>query len=180
MNIGERFDIHGYDIVARATHDAGEVLVLNNNSTHYLVGVVNFPDDATSDHAQARLAGSFRYSLDFVPAYQSALMRMVSEAVRLTTCEDADGLADACPGCGRQPGDGVSATCDHPDGCGYWKSMHGEPSRPANQPGDGVLYGILADGELKCSQCSWIGRLAGRDVCPNCGAPASTLTAWHW
>jgi hypothetical protein len=28
---------------------------------------------------------------------------------------------EACPGCGRKPGDGYGADCDDPLGCGYWK-----------------------------------------------------------
>ena len=30
---------------------------------------------------------------------------------------------DACPGCGRRPGDGVSASCTDALGCGYWKAV---------------------------------------------------------
>lgn len=33
--------------------------------------------------------------------------------------------------------------------------------------------------EMKCS-CGWLGRLAGRTVCPNCSAPAATLREWKW
>jgi hypothetical protein len=29
----------------------------------------------------------------------------------------------ACPGCGCEPGDGVTPGCSHPDGCGYWEDM---------------------------------------------------------
>ena len=32
---------------------------------------------------------------------------------------------EACPGCGCKPGDGVTATCFHPDGCGFSKTAHG-------------------------------------------------------
>ena len=34
-------------------------------------------------------------------------------------CEVDDDCS--CPGCGCAPGDGVTADCDHPDGCGYLK-----------------------------------------------------------
>lgn len=38
--------------------------------------------------------------------------------------EDLDsGSEHSCPGCGSEPGDGVSASCDHPDGCGELKKM---------------------------------------------------------
>jgi hypothetical protein len=30
---------------------------------------------------------------------------------------------DACPGCGCQPGDGLTGGCTHPDGCGYWRRV---------------------------------------------------------
>lgn len=30
---------------------------------------------------------------------------------------------DACPGCGRGPGDGYGADCEDPQGCGYWKDF---------------------------------------------------------
>jgi len=33
---------------------------------------------------------------------------------------------EACPGCGCLPGDGISADCDHPEGCGFWKAVGGE------------------------------------------------------
>jgi len=33
---------------------------------------------------------------------------------------------DACPGCGCKPGDGITDTCDHPDGCGYFKALADE------------------------------------------------------
>lgn len=45
-------------------------------------------------------------------------------------CDDIDcechgstdeGDPEACPGCGRKPGDGYGADCDDPQGCGYWK-----------------------------------------------------------
>lgn len=30
---------------------------------------------------------------------------------------------EACPGCDCMPGDGITESCNHPDGCGYWKSF---------------------------------------------------------
>lgn len=30
----------------------------------------------------------------------------------------------SCPGCGCMPGDGLTPTCNHPDGCGYSRTYH--------------------------------------------------------
>ena len=32
---------------------------------------------------------------------------------------------EACPGCGCKPGDGYTEGCDHPDGCGFFRT--GDP-----------------------------------------------------
>lgn len=37
--------------------------------------------------------------------------------------EDSDVDDFVCPGCGCLPGDGITESCDHPDGCGYSKSV---------------------------------------------------------
>jgi hypothetical protein len=29
--------------------------------------------------------------------------------------------SEACPGCGALPGQGLTPTCSHPEGCGYWR-----------------------------------------------------------
>ncbi len=34
------------------------------------------------------------------------------------------GEDDECPGCGCQPGDGITDDCEHPDGCGWAKRTH--------------------------------------------------------
>lgn len=39
--------------------------------------------------------------------------------------------AEMCPGCGCRPGDGVTATCYHPDGCGYHKTQEFVHNRDA-------------------------------------------------
>lgn len=36
--------------------------------------------------------------------------------------EEAIVRDEACPGCGCMPGDGVTESCNHPDGCGWSKS----------------------------------------------------------
>jgi hypothetical protein len=33
--------------------------------------------------------------------------------------DDSDSDPEACPGCGCKPGDGLTASCEHPDGCGF-------------------------------------------------------------
>jgi formate dehydrogenase maturation protein FdhE len=35
--------------------------------------------------------------------------------------------AEACPGCGCKPGDGITESCEHPEGCGYFKSEEAQP-----------------------------------------------------
>lgn len=37
-------------------------------------------------------------------------------------CVDTDIDDFACPGCGCMPGEGITESCNHPDGCGYGKS----------------------------------------------------------
>lgn len=39
---------------------------------------------------------------------------------------------EACPGCGCLPGDGITETCDHPDGCGYFKDLADELSEASD------------------------------------------------
>lgn len=34
----------------------------------------------------------------------------------------------ACLGCGSTPGEGLQASCSHPEGCGYWRSFETTPS----------------------------------------------------
>lgn len=29
---------------------------------------------------------------------------------------------EKCPGCGSMPGQGINDSCNHPEGCGYWKA----------------------------------------------------------
>lgn len=52
-------------------------------------------------------------------------------AAHLTNCRAVDVLIvtalesmradDACPGCGCEPGDGLTDGCEHPEGCGYFR-----------------------------------------------------------
>jgi len=48
----------------------------------------------------------------------------------LAHVEDCGGLDNspddfACLGCGCKPGDGITESCDHPEGCGYSKRLRG-------------------------------------------------------
>lgn len=49
----------------------------------------------------------------------------------LSDTEGQEQSADACPGCGCLPGDGLTPGCDHPDGCGYMPQGFGEEKREA-------------------------------------------------
>lgn len=89
-------DITGYDIVATASCDPGDVLVLTNNSTHYLVVE---SDAAGSDlkpdgmhivqrHPLAVVVASYSYAegdRDHRPAYAAALATMVATALEHTS-----------------------------------------------------------------------------------------------
>lgn len=46
--------------------------------------------------------------------------------------------------------------------------------------GPGTMPVVIRDAEEQKCSCGWLGRLAGRNVCPNCGAPAATLRGWRW
>lgn len=81
MNVGERFAVAGYDLVASAQcchgggpPDTGEFIVLNNNSTHYLVA------RRVPGEPSAVLDGfSVYHTEDDAPqAYVEALQLMVS------------------------------------------------------------------------------------------------------
>lgn len=58
MNAGDMFRVKGYDVLATANYaeTGGQVIVLNNNSTHYLVAV-----RPNSDEEQAQFESSFSY-----------------------------------------------------------------------------------------------------------------------
>jgi hypothetical protein len=38
--------------------------------------------------------------------------------------EQETASAEACPGCGCMPGDGLTKRCWHPAGCGFWRFEH--------------------------------------------------------
>jgi hypothetical protein len=105
MNIGDLFNITGYDIVATAACDHGQVLVLNNNSSHYLVAESDCAgEDLAADgmhtvqrHPQARLVGSWQYggpgADDAQWCYRRALQQMTEAA--LANISDGPWRADA-------------------------------------------------------------------------------------
>ena len=84
---GDRFEMRGYDVVARAmyTMEAGEVVVLNNNSTHYLVASRDFMGDndaqATDGIVTLEFSRSYGDSdLGHGPTYRIALEEMIKIA----------------------------------------------------------------------------------------------------
>ena len=91
---GELFNITGYDINASANSDFGATVVLNNNSTHFLVAQVDMQGDdidaqgkrTTLYNTTARLIGSFEYrgEHDVKAAYALALHLMTTDALEHT------------------------------------------------------------------------------------------------
>lgn len=80
MRPGDQFHTHGYDLVASAQYavEPGEAVVLNNNSTHYLVAVRMHDADEL-----ATLVESFMYNAgehSARRAYREAVMRMAHVA----------------------------------------------------------------------------------------------------
>lgn len=77
-------DLTGYETVARARTDFGEVLVVNNNSTHYILAT---QEAAAEGSARATAWASFPYSPEHAgmdnahTAYRNALMAMVVKTV---------------------------------------------------------------------------------------------------
>ena len=81
MKSGDMFRVTGYDIYARLSKwDGGEVLVLNNNSSHFLLAVR--PGDADDE---AMFVSSRRYGADDGPEspltqYRAILLDAINEA----------------------------------------------------------------------------------------------------
>lgn len=72
-------------------------------------------DDEPDDDRHARPGG--RYSLKTTAQHAS------------DEEPEQDLGTDACPGCECVPGEGVSANCNDPDGCGYWKDLEKQYKR---------------------------------------------------
>lgn len=78
MESGETFKTDGYERMAEALFldGGGIVVVLGNNSTHFLVAT-----HEVDDREVAKLVESFPYGSNYEPAYRRALERMVAEAM---------------------------------------------------------------------------------------------------
>ena len=135
MTTNSMIDLRGYDVVASALCDLGAVLVLNNNSTHFLVVETESGGESVEPelggvrhtvfyNSRGRVVASFAYGgrVSARSAFSDAARRMVERAVECTTDEDPE----ACPGCGCGPGDGRTKGCSDPDGCGYYEALESE------------------------------------------------------
>lgn len=117
LETGKFFDMLGYDLLAQVQHvtdDYVRLMVLHNNSSHVLLAeahAMSEPDDRMAEPAKLVAAYPYIGEHDWRVAYKLAL----AEAVRLAHKGD-----DSCPGCGCRPGDGTTAGCTAPDGCGYF------------------------------------------------------------
>lgn len=85
---GSYFNIEGYEFVARAAgaDTGGDVIVLHNNSSHYLVARRPWPAgcDGWNGDKHACLVVSIPYSEDedeTHASYYAALQRMITEAM---------------------------------------------------------------------------------------------------
>lgn len=101
---GDRINLTGYDIVASASCDHGTVLVLTNNSSHFLVvdteeGGTDGPDEHGRYIAMfnpvARVHSSHPYYHSIKPgvraaAYRDALASMSERALYFTSDDDRD------------------------------------------------------------------------------------------
>ena len=110
-------EFNGWDIVCRVATCHGWAMVLNNNSDTYEIGTLFFGLDTW------RTAKTVPYGLnpgDDRKAFQTAMQELCRIADKDNDWQESD---EACPGCRRRPGDGVNEKCNHPEGCGYWKSQ---------------------------------------------------------
>jgi hypothetical protein len=82
MEIGTRFAVDGYDVVAtmQAAEGPQQVVVMHNGSTHFLVAVQQL--DMPEPPHDAELLASLRYSDDVADVYKAALTVACAEAVR--------------------------------------------------------------------------------------------------
>lgn len=78
MEAGDTFDISGYEMVAEAqmVDSPDKVLVMHNNSTHYLVAVQHGEEQRT-----AMLHASIQYGEDYQEEYKLALRMMFNLAM---------------------------------------------------------------------------------------------------
>jgi hypothetical protein len=102
VNIGDAFNIVGYDILATAQCDFGHLLVLSNNSSHFLVAkteTVNGSELDAQGHYRAvlgpsaRLVAAFPYGArggEAASAYAGALSEMVLMATESSPSLEED------------------------------------------------------------------------------------------
>lgn len=80
MKRGDKFSIAGYDVQAKVTSMSGlcEIVLMHNNSTHYLVATRNLLEDELSDGRHS-FEASFAYGDDLtstMQAYAQAMERV--------------------------------------------------------------------------------------------------------
>mgnify|MGYP001585028116 CR=1 FL=1 len=78
--------------------------------------------------------GAFVSSLlDFFNDNPGAIQAVVEWAMEnhpeVSEEEEEEDDPEACPGCGCKPGDGITESCNHPDGCGESKLQRGDSSK---------------------------------------------------
>jgi len=124
---GKFFDMMGYDGMAMLQSMADDhvrYVVLHNGSSHVLLAEVHACAEPTEKMMEpGKLVASYPYGAtedDWKVAFKLATI----EAMRLAHIAPPP-QAEACPGCGRTPKDGITASCFHPAGCGYFKHVDG-------------------------------------------------------
>jgi len=69
---------------------------------------------------EASIEADMTEAFGYVPELAQEVLNPEEPCGECAACR-AD--ADACPGCGCEPGDGVTASCNDPAGCGYFKAQ---------------------------------------------------------
>jgi len=81
MKIGDFFSPNGYDVVATMQYENGDLLVLGNNSSHFLVAEKEYESMTDGEPQQVKLIGSFPYTDDWVTSLETALVFTTSTAI---------------------------------------------------------------------------------------------------
>lgn len=91
LKVGDRFDIDGYHECARAECDDGYIVLVHNESTHYLIALIE-PDPVDGRVFGATLLASQRYDnhgdMLVRAIYLRMLFDMSNEAARRSTSLD--------------------------------------------------------------------------------------------
>lgn len=93
-NINNVVRLAGYHVAAQAETDMGRVLVLHNNSSHYLLATQD-AEQADEADGTVRIERSWPYGASAAATYLVALQAMAVRAAALTA--DGDGDPEACP-----------------------------------------------------------------------------------